>query len=666
MSAARSSKRITAWLAPAALVLTARLSGATGSAADDPFQMLQESRVVTAASKRPQPLSETPSIVTVITAAEIRGQGYRTLGEVLQSVRGFYTRYDRNYTYAGVRGLQRPGDYNNKVLLTIDGHTMNTPVYGDAAFGPELGLDMESVERIEVIRGPGSALYGSNAVLAVVNVVTRAPRASVPVETGGSVGTEGKRRAYLQLASARGDLPQVSFTGSWSGAEGAAATEFGIPAVYPAPGMPASLDGESTTNLLGSAVWGPARLTAKFNERLKHVPTGSYGTRLGDPSTRTRDGHDFVELSAFADPAEAIEIVARTYWDGSRYWGTYAFGPDSARVINRDIGDGDVVGAELRVNWRPLARHVATFGTEGRWVIRSRQENVDVAPYSSNGFDSRRWATGSFYVQDEVQLPRGARLTGGARLDGDTQREPVVSPRVDLLVPVAPRTVWKLLAGTAYRAPSPYETSYTDGSYVLHPGLLPERVNSVETAIQHRRGATTLTVSAYGNWVRDLIDFEAADPSGATYQFVNRGRVRGTGLESEIEWSPWAGGLVRGDVEWQESIDLRSHTRLSNSPPWLAHAVLTQNPAGSPVHFGLGFRWIGPRLTIGGSEIADVALVDARLALRPRGPVELGVEVRNVFNGHDSDPATAEHVQDAIPQDGRSVAVTLSFRRESP
>ena len=661
-----SSRRAALTVACLAVLGAPARVAAAGSGADDPFQMLQESRVVTAASKRPQPLSETPSIVTVITAAEIRGHGYRTLGEALQWVRGFYTRYDRNYTYVGVRGLQRPGDYNNKVLLTIDGHTVNTAVYGEAAFGPELGLDMETVERIEVIRGPGSALYGSNAVLAVVNVVTRAPRASVPVETGGSVGTDGERRGYLQLASARRDLPQVAFTGSWSGNDGASPAWLGVPVTTPLPGAAGRLDGETATNLLGTAVWGPARLTAKFNERLKHIPTGAFGTRLGDPATRTRDGHDFVELSTLTAPAEAVEIGARAYWDGSRYWGTYAFGPDSARVINRDIGDGDVVGAEVRVNWRPLARHVTTFGTEGRWVMRSHQANEDLSPFSDNGSTSQRWAIGSFYLQDEMQLPHGARLTGGARLDGDTQRNPVVSPRVDLLVPVGRSTVWKVLAGTAYRAPSPYETSYTDGSYILNPGLQPERINSVETALQHRRGAATLTLSAYGNWTRDLIDFEAADPAATTYEFVNRGRVRGTGLEGEIEWSPWAGGVVRGDAEWQQSIDLLTHARLSNSPPWLVHAVLTQNPAGSPFRCGVGFRWIGPRLTVNGAEIADVAVVDARAAVRPRGPLELGVELRNLFNGHYADPATAEHLQDAIPQDGRGVSVTLSLRRESP
>src|SRR5262249_6849721 len=154
------------------LALTSR-EPSSAFAQDDPFAMWREEQTVTGSAKRPQPLSETPSSVTVITAEEIRTRGYHSLGDALRWVRGVFVNYDRNYTYVAVRGLLRPGDYNNKVLLTIDGHALNGNVFGDGLFGPELGLDMETVERIEVVRGPGSALYGSSAVLAVVNVVTR-------------------------------------------------------------------------------------------------------------------------------------------------------------------------------------------------------------------------------------------------------------------------------------------------------------------------------------------------------------------------------------------------------------------------------------------------------------------------------------------------------------
>jgi len=666
--AGRSGRRRRSFAAALGLVSGIACGLARSSRAapvDDPFQMIEERRVVNAASKRPEPVSETPSIVTVITAAEIRAHGYRTLAEALQWVRGFYTRYDRDYTYVGVRGLQRPGDYNNKVLLTIDGHTMNTPIYGDAAFGSELGLDMESVERLEIIRGPGSALYGSNAVLAVVNVVTRPARASLPVETGGSVGSLGERRAYLDLASARRDLPHVSLTGSWSDADGATPVVLGVPGPLGPTTAGDRLDGEQAANLLGHVAWRGFELAGKFNERLKHIPTGAYGSRLGDPSTRTRDGHDFVELSTRGQLGEAIDVSSRAYWDGGRYWGSYAYGPDSARVTNRDIGASDQVGAEVRVNWKPFSHHVTSFGTESRWVVRADQLDRDLSPLYTYTDVHDRWSTVSFYLQDEMQLPRGARLTAGGRVDTDTKQKPQTSPRLDLLVPLDGQTTWKLLSGSAYRSPVPYETQYSgSGGPAPFATLLPERVNSLESAIERRLGSARLLVSAYTSWARDLIDLETIDTLG-TYRFFNRGRVQSRGLEGEIEWSPWAGGMARGDLAWQVSRDGETHLRLSNSPEWNAHLLVTQNPVHSALHFGFGVRWLGTRTTLGGAAIPAYALIDGRVAVQPLALVELGCEVRNLLNAHYADPGAPEHAQDALVQDERGVALTLTLRRPS-
>jgi outer membrane receptor for ferrienterochelin and colicin len=420
------------------LAALAALAAAPARGEDEAFQVLREEQMVTAASKRPQPMSETPSIVTVITAEEIRTQGYRTLGEALQTVRGLYARYDRNYTYLGVRGVQRPGDYNNKVLLTLDGHTLNSPIYGDASFGRELGLDLERVERIEVIRGPGSALYGSNAVLAVVNVVTREPQASPAIETAASAGTFGERRGYLSLAGAR-----------------------------------------------------------QLNDRLKHIPTGAYGTRIGDPATLSRDGHDFVELSTRAQPRASIEWSGRAYWDGSRYSGDYAYGPDDARYINRDVGFSDLLGAESRFHWRPAEQHIATFGAEGRWTTRALQTNEDVDPYVRYTYSDLKSGAASVYAQDELHLGNGTRVTAGGRLDAESHRVAVISPRLDVHVGLGTEASWKVMAGSAYRAPVPYETHYTFPGQIPNPDLLPERVTTLETSLERRAGPARFGVSVY-------------------------------------------------------------------------------------------------------------------------------------------------------------------------
>jgi len=128
---------------------------------------------VYSASKHMQSVSEAPSSVTVVTADEIQKYGYRTLADVLRSVRGFYITYDRDYSYLGVRGFERLGDYNNRILLLLDGHRINNNVYEQAMLGTEFPTDVDLIERVEVIRGPSSSLYGSDAFFAVINVITR-------------------------------------------------------------------------------------------------------------------------------------------------------------------------------------------------------------------------------------------------------------------------------------------------------------------------------------------------------------------------------------------------------------------------------------------------------------------------------------------------------------
>jgi hypothetical protein len=115
------------------------------------------------ASKHAQKITAAPSAVTIITRDEIRTYGHRTLADVLRSARDFYVTNDRNYSYVGVRGFNRPGDYGGRVLVLIDDHRLNDPVYESIGVGNEFPIDVDLIERVEIIRGPGSSLYGTNA-----------------------------------------------------------------------------------------------------------------------------------------------------------------------------------------------------------------------------------------------------------------------------------------------------------------------------------------------------------------------------------------------------------------------------------------------------------------------------------------------------------------------
>ena len=141
------------------------------------------------ASKHEQKVTEAPSAVSIVTADDIKQQGYRTLADVLRSVRGFYVTSDRGYNAIGMRGMNISGDFGGRLLITVDGHRLNDPIYDTAASGMDFLLDVDLIERVEVIRGPGSSLYGNNAFLGVINVITRKGRDVNGVELSGSAAT---------------------------------------------------------------------------------------------------------------------------------------------------------------------------------------------------------------------------------------------------------------------------------------------------------------------------------------------------------------------------------------------------------------------------------------------------------------------------------------------
>jgi outer membrane receptor for ferrienterochelin and colicins len=108
------------------------------------------------ASERLQPVIEAPASVSFITAKEIERFGYRTLADILRSVRGIYVTEDRNFSFIGTRGFARLGDYNSRILLLVNGHRVNDNVFGQAEIGAEFGMDPAMFERVEIIRGPAS------------------------------------------------------------------------------------------------------------------------------------------------------------------------------------------------------------------------------------------------------------------------------------------------------------------------------------------------------------------------------------------------------------------------------------------------------------------------------------------------------------------------------
>src|SRR5579863_3415343 len=186
------------WLALLALIATAIAQQGAKDLSEASLEELTNIQVYSA-SKHLQSASEAPASVTVVTVDEIQKYGYRNLADILRSVPGFYVTYDRDYTFVGVRGFGRLGDWNSRIIVLIDGHRSNNNVLGQAMLGNEFLVDVDMIERVEIVRGPSSSLYGANAFFAVINVITRTPKQVKDWELSfqtGSFGTNEGRATY--------------------------------------------------------------------------------------------------------------------------------------------------------------------------------------------------------------------------------------------------------------------------------------------------------------------------------------------------------------------------------------------------------------------------------------------------------------------------------------
>ena len=319
-------RRFTALIALGILVLGSVCSAQDSKPpdlADMSLEQLGQINVYSA-SKHEQSVDDAPSSVTVITADEIQRYGYRTLADILETVRGFYITYDRYQSYVGVRGFGRLGDWNSRILLLVDGHRINDSVLGQAFIGLEFPVDIDLIQRIEIIRGPSSSLYGAEAFFAVINVITRKenqPKREEISFAAGSFGSYGGRATwddeYKGMAFA--------LSGSFYSSTGPSLffPEFDSPATN--YGVTSNTNYESYQRVLATVTHGGFTLQGLYNSQNKGVPTAYFDSLFNDPRTRNLQGIDYLDLRYQHSLGQQWQLDARTSVSRNTLYGPVAY-----------------------------------------------------------------------------------------------------------------------------------------------------------------------------------------------------------------------------------------------------------------------------------------------------------------------------------------------------
>ena len=618
---------------------------------------------VTSAALHEQTAADAPASVTVITAEDIRTWGCRTLADALAKVHGFFATTDYTYDAVGIRGFSLPG-YEGRYMVMIDGHNIADNITDAPYVGADLPLDLDLVERIEVIDGPSSALYGSSAMLATINVITKRPgdvkSTSVRVATGSLREREIAASTAVRIGK-RGALLAGASVFNNGGAEQLYFPEFDSPENN--FGRAIDMNGEKGYRAFLDLTWGNWEALAVAGDRVIVQPFSWGDTAFNDRGTRVEDSRGFIDLSYHKALPGDRNLSWRTSYDAYRYRGIYHYSSEDGVVDSRERDYGDWLTSKFAYVMPDSKNGRLTLGADLRMDLRALQNAYDVGPAPVEWLRiDRRDRYAGVFAQQEWALDSHWALNLGARFDWSWLKHNAVSPRIAVIYKLTAKTNLKLLYGRGFRNPNSYDMFWSDGfTQIGNPRLEPETTGSYEFDLEHAfHKRLRFRASAYHYDVNHLVE-QIYTPDGLM-QYVNGEHVRATGASVEIDCLLPAGVRLSSSLAIQRAV-FRSQQVLPNAPGQVGKLNLSIPFVRGRFSLFTGVQAMGRRQTYAGATLPWFLLPEATLsAARLPGGLEFSAGVRNLSNTLYRDPAGLTPKVDSVIAPGRTYFLNLTWR----
>ncbi len=661
---------------------------------------------VSIATGTQQPLARAPAVASVITARDITAMGATDLDQVLESVAGLHVSVwgaPLNPTYM-FRGIA--SNYNTQVLMLVNGMRITSAFIGNRgqAWG---GLPLENISRIEIIRGPGSALYGADAFSGVINIITKTAAEVNGLEYGARAGTFHERDGWLQYGATHGDLQVAAYLRAGRTDSNDRVVEKDLQSL---------LDGLFGTH----ASLAPGRINARrkaFDARIDLAYENwrlraAYQQRevgIGVGLADALDPYGTVpERRSYIDLTYARENIA-PHWDLTAVLGTYnlrndvgdpaytlfpagAFGGAFPTGAIGNPGHAERTNhASVSLVYTNLDKHRIRMGSGYReedlygayeyknfnFVVvpgvgpvllplpgvvdaRTDAQLLYIAPHKRHLYYG--------FIQDEWSLAKDWTLTAGVRYDRYSDFGGTTNPRLALVWDASYNLIVKAMHGRAFREPNfTEEYSRNNPVNVGNPNLRPEIINTDELAFAWQPTtnlSTNLSLFHY-RMSNIIIAASNADPStGKTFQ--NTGDQTGRGLELEANWDPTRALRVTGNFSLQHSTDGATGQDAGLAPHqrWFGRLDWRLAPYWQ---LGASFNHVAGRARQPGDTrpaVADYSTTD--LSVRREkiaGNWELRATVLNLFNRDVREPSISPgNIPFDIPMPGRAFTVQLSHK----